>query len=390
MKILGIVAEYDPFHNGHLRHLREACDAVHPDLIFIALSGCFKQSGDLCMLSPSFRAALAVKAGADAVFELPVLWSMRDAENYALGAVSMLASLGCTHLAFGAENADIARLTGTARLLENPPDAFTERLRQELADGSGFPAAQSAAAEACLPGAGKLLSHPNNTLAVCYMRAAIRLSLPLEPVVIPRQGSYSAFSVDPLSPSAGAIRGALLRGSYEEAFAAVPDYTACELMALFLSGHVPSPAVFSSLLLSSVRSASRDELCHLPYAGDGLGNGLSAAARDCASRDEIISRLTTRRFTSARIKRLCSHAMLGITAEALQNAPLPRRARLLAFRRSAAMDSAWKELSGSVITSPLDMSSDSLYSADLRAYKIRTQCCGLADTEPFTDRMFVV
>ena len=93
MKILGIVAEYDPFHRGHLHHITEAIRRASPDLVFVVLSPCFKQRGELALLSPSDRARLALEAGADAVFSLPVLWTVRDAEHYALGAVSLLSNL---------------------------------------------------------------------------------------------------------------------------------------------------------------------------------------------------------------------------------------------------------------------------------------------------------
>ena len=88
MKILGVIAEYDPFHNGHLYHLSEAIRLAEPDLTFVALSPCLKQRGELSLLSPSDRAFCALSAGADAVFSLPVCWTVRDAEHYALGAVS--------------------------------------------------------------------------------------------------------------------------------------------------------------------------------------------------------------------------------------------------------------------------------------------------------------
>ena len=98
VKILGIVAEYDPFHRGHLFHLREAQKQVLPDLTFVALSPCFKQRGELSLLSPADRARCALEAGADAVFSLPVCWTLRDAEHYALGSVALLANLGANFL----------------------------------------------------------------------------------------------------------------------------------------------------------------------------------------------------------------------------------------------------------------------------------------------------
>ncbi len=239
MKILGVVAEYDPFHNGHLYHLTEARKILSPDLTYIVLSPCVKQRGELSLLSPTDRARCALEAGADAVFCLPVLWTLRDAEHYALGAVSLLSRLGATHLAFGAETADAGLLRRAAEALESPAPVFQAVLRDTLSSGAGYPAAVSAALSASLPGAEGLLDQPNNILAVCYLRALLRAGLSMEPVVIPRSGGYHAAAVDPAAPSASAVRGSLARGSYAPAFSAVPDYTASLLRRRFLDGCVP-------------------------------------------------------------------------------------------------------------------------------------------------------
>ena len=174
MKILGIVAEYDPFHNGHLHHITEARKQVSPDLTFVVLSPCVKQRGDLSLLSPTDRARCALQAGADAVFCLSVIWTVRDAEHYALGSVSLLYRLGVTHLAFGAETAFPDLLRQAADLLEAPGPVFQAALKKKLASGTGYPAALSAAISAALPGGEGLLDQPNNTLAVCYLRAVRR------------------------------------------------------------------------------------------------------------------------------------------------------------------------------------------------------------------------
>ena len=177
MPILGIVAEYDPFHIGHLQHLHLSMDSVSPSAVLIALSGPFKQRGEPALLSPFVRAECALASGADAVFALPVLWTVRDAEHYALGAVSMLASLGVTHLAFGAETADLPLLQRTADLLEDSPAILRDTLHAALSGGKGYPAALAEAAGACIPESRPLLDHSNNILAVCYLRAIRRLGL---------------------------------------------------------------------------------------------------------------------------------------------------------------------------------------------------------------------
>ena len=292
MKVLGIVAEYDPFHLGHLYHLTEARKQADPDITLIALSPCIKQRGDLSLLSPADRARCALEAGADAVFCLPVCWTLRDAEHYALGAVSLLSRLGVTHLAFGAETADPVLLQTAADLLEKQPPVLTAVLKNRLARGAGWPASVSAALSAVLPDAERLLDRPNNILAVCYLRALRRLRVSMVPVIIPRAGNYHAASVDPAAPSASALREALLCGSYSDAFSAVPEYTSSILHRRFLDGSVPDEQILDQLLLSKLRAMGEDAYALLPDLSEGLENRLRAAA-DCLTREEMIASIKT-------------------------------------------------------------------------------------------------
>ena len=145
--ILGIVAEYDPFHNGHAFHLSFFRNALHPDSVYSILSPCVKQR-------------------IDAAFLLPVMWTLRDAEHYTLGAVSLLCSLGITHLAFGAETDDMNLLMLAADFLEDPPSDFQDSLKAFLDEGVGYPAAMSRVVSAFRPDVGRLLLHPNNILGI--------------------------------------------------------------------------------------------------------------------------------------------------------------------------------------------------------------------------------
>ena len=169
------------------------------------------------MLSPYDRAECALAAGADAVFALPTVWTLRDAEHYAMGGVHLLSRLGATHLAFGAETADLPLLRECAERLETQDDTFRAALRERLGEGMGYPGAVMRAMEACSPACGNLLRKPNNILAVCYLRAMIRLGVQMEPVVIERTGDYRTDPVDPEAPSASAIREAIARGDWGRA-----------------------------------------------------------------------------------------------------------------------------------------------------------------------------
>ena len=389
VKILGIVAEYDPFHRGHLFHLTEAQKLVSPDLTLIILSPCVKQRGSLSLLSPFDRTRCALEAGADAVFSLPVCWTVRDAGHYALGAVSLLSRLGATHLAFGAETADIGLLRRTAELLEEPDPAFDTVLKENLSSGAGWPAAVSAAASSVLPAAGSLLSSPNNILAVSYLRAVRRLGLSLEPVAVHRSGSYHAAAVDSSAPSASALREAVLRGSYEKAFSAVPEYTASVLRRRFLDGTVPDEQILDSLLLSKLRGMNEESFRHLPDLSEGIENALRTAVSAVRSRRDLIALLSGKRYPAARISRLCACALLGLTKEQVESAPLPENALLLGLRKRPEMTALWKTSSFPVISSFIEWKK-AAHPADLAAWRLWAQCCGLPDTLPFTEKTVTV
>ena len=385
MAVLGIIAEYDPFHNGHMHHLREAVSLVSPSSVLVALSGPFKQRGEASLLSPFDRAACALSAGADAVFALPVCWTVRDAEHYALGAVHCLASLGADRLAFGAETADLSLLRQTADLLEDPPAVFRNALHDALAEGAGYPGAVSAAAGVCLPESRKVLDRPNNILAVCYLRAIRRLRLSMEPVVIPRSGEYHAELVCPESPSTSALRNALRRGAWQNALAALPPVSFRAVRSAFLSGRVPDHGRFDSLLLAKLRAMAPEEASHLPDCPEGLDRALAAAAAECGSREELIAKLTSRRYPAARISRLCAYALLGITKEVLDNTPLPDRLLLLALKKNPSLTGSWKNNSLQVLTVPEYLKAAD--PAEQEAWRLWVLASRLPASWPFTQKL---
>lgn len=389
MSILGVVAEYDPFHNGHARHLALARAQVQPRETIVALSPCFKQRGAPALFSPTDRARWALEAGADAVFALPVLWTVRDAEHYALGAVSLLASLGATHLAFGAETDDLPLLRKTAELLESPPASFTAALRRALDAGSGYPAALSSAVSCVMGGAAGLLDRPNNTLAVCYLRAVLRLGLSLEPVLIHRDGAYHAEAVRPEQPSASALRAALLRGSYAAALEAVPPHIAAAVRRRFLDAAVPDESVLDALLVSRLRSMTPADYAALPDLSEGVENALRAAAVSARSRKELLAALSGKRYPASRVSRLCAYAMLGVTRASLEGLSLPDHALLLGLRKNPEMTARWRSLSFPVVSSFTEWKK-AAHPADLAAWSLWARFCRLPDTLPFTEKTVVL
>ena len=143
MRTLGVIAEYDPFHLGHAHQLAEARARSGADRVIAVMSGCFTQRGEAALLSPDARASMALSCGADAVFLLPAMWSLRDAEHFALGGVRLLQLLGCDAISFGCEHADLPLLQRTALALESPSPAMLAATHSRLDAGMPYPRAVS-------------------------------------------------------------------------------------------------------------------------------------------------------------------------------------------------------------------------------------------------------
>lgn len=335
MRVVGVVAEYNPFHRGHALHLRAAREAAGADAVVAVMSGCFVQRGEAALLSPAARARMALSCGADAVVALPALWALRDAEHFALGGVALLNGLGVDDIAFGAETADLPLLSRAAALLEAPGSAFQAALRRGLDAGLPHPAALCQAAEAAQPGLGALLSSPNNVLAVSYLRAMKRLGSGMAAHAIPRQGDYHATGLDSVMPSATAVRGAILRGDWRGACQALPPAAAAILRQEAAAGRIHRPEALDQALLYRLRTMDDAAWRALPGLSEGLEARLQEAARRSATREALLEAAKARRYPRARLARLCAQAMLGITQADLDAHPLPDAALLLGFRRGA-------------------------------------------------------
>ena len=361
--IVGIICEYDPFHLGHKRQF-ELIRAQLPDARIVCLmSGCFTQRGMPAVHLPRERARAALLAGADAVFELPCAFAVRDAEHFALGGVEILTRLGfVTHISFGAEDG-IEKLLPAAELLEQATEAFTRALHESLDNGCSFAAAQGQALTACL--GGELWSRPNNILALCYLRAILRLNSPLIPLPVLRKGDYHAQALNENEwPSATAVRKAFHEGRFEEADAScgwpLPHSPVCK------------PDALDSLLLYRLRSMAPAALALLPDCTEGLENRLAACAQQAVTRDELLSLLKTKRYAHARLSRLCCHALLDMSADLLSRHPHPEYVRLLGLRKEDGDLTAQFRQSGIPVISKAadgDRMSE-CYQLDLRAYDL--------------------
>ena len=312
MRIVGVIAEYNPFHSGHAHQLRQAREAAHADAVVAVMSGCFVQRGDAAIVSPAIRAKMALQNGADAVILLPALWSVRDAEHFALGGVHLLTGLGCDVLSFGAETADLPLLQAAVDALESPD--LPAAIQPHLSAGLPYPAALSAAMAEVAPAAARVLQSPN-----------------VYPIA--RASDYHASAIGDGFSSATAIRSAILRGDWSSAYSAMPGSAADLLENQALANHLHRPEALDSVLLARLRLMDEADYAALPDISEGIERRLRRFADTARARDSLLQAAKTRRYPYARLSRLATHALLGVTQAVVDSNPLPPAAFLLGFRR---------------------------------------------------------
>ena len=330
MKTVGIIAEYNPLHNGHVYQIQEAKKHSGADCCVVVMSTWAVQRGETAFLSVPERVDMALTAGADAVFALPALWSVRDAEHFALGGISLLGQLGVDALSFGAECGDGEQLRQLASLLEQEPPELQLQLKASLEQGLPYPAALSCAAEQLLPGSAALLDTPNNTLSLAYLRAIQRLHLSMEVYPVHRSSSYHDEALhEGTLPSATALRKAITEGRWDEVQGHVP----AEAFSILQQAKTARMERLDAALLYRLRTMPAEALQALPGMGEGLENRLRTAASQATSRQELLQLLKTKRYPYARLSRLLYHALLGMTQK--DENLLPDTPWLLGFRDSA-------------------------------------------------------
>lgn len=328
MNFAGIIAEYDPFHNGHAAQVA-AVRRAGAQRVAVCLSAGAVQRGGVPILPESVRVRAALDAGADLVVALPAPYACATAEQFAAAGVSLLAALGCDTLAFGAETPDAARLTEAAALLRG--EAIQPEIRRRLATGQTYAAARADAAEQLCPGAGALLRTPNNILGIEYCKAIQAQGAALTPFPLPRLGA--AHGGAPGSHAGVAMASAsYLRGQPCEEWAAYVPQAAMDLYRRAAAeGLLLDPARWETALLALLRAAQPDSFAAVRGVSEGLENRLAAAVRQAVSLDDLYDRLKTKRYPHARLRRLALDAALGIPAEL----PVPPYLHVLGAKKEA-------------------------------------------------------
>lgn len=328
MDFTGIIAEYDPFHNGHAAQLA-AVRAAGAQCIAVCMSSGAVQRGGVPILPESVRVRAALDAGADLVVALPAPYACATAEQFAAAGVHLLAALGCDTLAFGAETPDAAALLDTARLLDG--EELNARIRQNLATGMTYAAARAAAADALHPGTGGLLRTPNNILGIEYCKAILHRHAALTPLALPRLGAAhgGGAGAHAGTPMASA---SFLRGLPQPDWEPFVPARAAELYGRAAAdGLLLDGARLETAVLALLRMQDPANFAQVRGVSEGLENRLTAAVREADSLDDLYTRLKTKRYPHARLRRLVLDAALGFPAEL----PMPPYLHVLGARKEA-------------------------------------------------------
>lgn len=375
MNVIGIIAEYNPFHNGHAYQIAHVRKNLHADYIVVATSGDYVQRGEPALLDKYTRARMALSSGADVVLELPVLWSTASAELFADAGISLFEKTGCVNgICFGAESGDLALLRRIADVLADEPADLKASLKYNLKSGSTFPKAREAALLSYFSGSAgqdgalpvsaealsSLLASPNNILALEYLKALRRRASSITPYLLKREGAayhetsiLSGASAIPASASAirhtlfadaaGACGNSADRASEDSADGILRHAMPQEALAILQDYRADFPLLcaddFSSILGYLLLSSSATQLARTADSSPEFANRMQNQLPYYTSFSSFASRLKSKEMTLTRINRILLHSILGITSSdyacgnALDKIPY---LRILGFRKSAA------------------------------------------------------
>ncbi|HHW48052.1 MAG TPA: nucleotidyltransferase [Clostridiaceae bacterium] len=331
MRVAGIVAEYNPFHNGHLYHLNRTRELCSADYVVCVMSGNFIQRGEPAIVNKWARAKMALLSGADLVLELPVVYAMASAEFFAWGAVKILDSIGVVdNICFGSECGEVAPLEAVADILAFEPDLYKELLREKIGMGISYPSArEEALKQYCsqtmhtfdAASIEEIIGSPNNILGIEYIKALKKLNSKIKPVTVKRIcNSYNSEELTGAISSATSIRKHIYEtidsknGCIDvENHEFLPETSFNILAEEFQNQRGPvSYNNFSDILLSIIRKMTLEELKDVPYVSEGLENRIKDAANNSGSFDGLLDKITTKRYTGTRIKRSLFSILAGI------------------------------------------------------------------------------
>lgn len=333
MKAVGVVVEYNPFHNGHLFHLQAAKKKADADIVIAAMSGNFLQRGEPALLSKWYRTKMALLNGVDLVFELPYQFAVQQAETFANGAVSILAAAGCEFLCFGSESGDISSFLETIEYLNGQKEAFAANIKHYIHTGVSYPKALALSYQK-LTGSDQFLdlSQPNNIIGFQYIKAIKEQKSRMKPLTIKRKNAGyhdEHFSSETIA-SATSIRKAIFSPEETDISKYVPQPTN-QLLAQYYEqyGCFHHWERYWDFLQYRLIQSDPEDLKEIYEAEEGLENRLISAATESNHFHEFMQAIKTKRYTWTRLQRLCVHILTNAKKDRMKPTARASYLRLL-------------------------------------------------------------
>jgi len=303
MKSVGIICEYNPFHNGHLHHLKSAIEMFHDYTIILVLGGNFTQRGDVSVINKWDKTDISLNYGVDLVVELPFVFASQSADLFAKGSIELLNYLKVDYLVFGSESNDVSKLTEMAKIqVENKK--YDSLVKKYLDEGINYPTALSKALNEI---SGKMINKPNDVLGITYIREILKLKSNIKPLTIKRNDNYNCKELDDFLSSATSIRHALKNNSDVKNH--VPEYT-----LKFLNGKLHFIEDYFTLLKYNIL-INYDNLDKFQTVDEGIENRIKKYIITSKNLDELILKIKTKRYTYNKINRMFTHIMCNFTKE---------------------------------------------------------------------------
>lgn len=387
MKALGVVVEYNPFHNGHHYHLEAAKQVSQPDVVIAVMSGNFLQRGEPALINKWYRAKMALLDGLDIVIELPYRFATQKAETFALGAVSILNDLKCDALCFGSEHGDIHSFLQTRNWIEENQEEYQHYIRESMKMGFSYPKALNQAF-INLDSKNNLvdLSKPNNILGYHYIEAIEKLQSHIVPLTIKRKNAEyhdEHFSSETIA-SATSIRKALFSTQSENEIDRFVPTTTKELLNDYLDTYKDfhNWENYWPLLRYRIIQASKEELQLIYEVEEGLENRFKKAVLEANSFYDFMEKIKTKRYTWTRLQRACLHILTNTKKEDVLKQPLtPTYLRLLGMTENGQkyLSTRKKELTNPIISKLSALQNNFDLNQDIKA----AQVFSLGLQEPF-------
>lgn len=323
-KVVGIIAEYNPFHNGHAYHIQKTKEQTGADFVVAVITGNFTQRGNTSVINKWEKTKMAINGGVDLVIELPTIYSISSAENFSSGAIKILNKIGIVDsISFGMEADDISSLNNIANVLLSEPQEYTSLLKAELQKGSSYPKAREIALMMYLNDIKRysnILNGSNNILAIEYLKALKKQRSNLIPIGVKREKVYynSTKIIDEYASATG-IRSLLLRNQLEEIRKVVPSTTLSILLNNIREGtYVLDLTAYGAEILYKLRTMSIQEIANLPDVSEGLENLIKDVSNKTNNLIDLINGIKSKRYTQTRIQRILLYALLGITKKDME------------------------------------------------------------------------